>query len=326
MFYSEQSRTSCFYGLRLIAILGIVVLHTGNEILGGGAALCSFFFIVSGFLYVNNDFSFKNYIKYLKKKVFKIFPIYWFCLILYLLFQFLRGHFYIDYDIIPHIFLVQAWFPWGKEMAYLGMAWFLSSLLFCYLFSPLVSLLLKKYKYLSLFAALTIICSIFLYDCWHSPWMTYISPVYRISEYALAMWVRKYLCYKEVRKPAVPILGILWVFIWVGVLHFADNQIVYITANILIVWILYNYSYPAVDMLLGNKPMRMMASYIFFIYLTHNVIGFHIAWFFIGNNTFLVVIISILCGISIGIVYKYVSMLLGEIRKKEYVPKVTSIV
>lgn len=304
----NTSRTSSFYGLRVIAILGIIVSHAGLTILGGGAALCSLFFILSGFLYKEDDFSLRKYKNYVRRKINTIYPMYWFCLFLFFLFEYVRGYdqfSLVGWDFIPHFLLLQAWYPSGKELDYLGMAWFLSSLLFCYLFSPLVSLLLKKYKYQSLFAALTIICSIFLYDCWHSSWMTYISPVYRISEYALAMWVRKYLCYKEVRKSAVPILGILWVSIWGGVLHFAVNQIVYIAANLFIVWVLYNYSYPVLDILLGNKVMRMMTSYIFFIYLTHSVIGFHIAYHFLSTNLFVVILSALLCGISVGVLYQY---------------------
>lgn len=317
-----SSRTSVFYGIRFIAVLGIVFGHAGLTCLGGGTALCSLFFILSGFLYKNEDFCFSNYKKYVNRKLKTIYPMYWFCLILFFIMDYIRGAGglnKIGWDFIPHVLLVQSWFPWGKELTYLGNAWFLSSLVFCYLLSPVVSLFISKYKYTSVALGCLILYSIFINDCWHSSWMTYISPIYRIAEYGLAMWIRRYLCFREVCKSHVPFLGLFVVFLWGLALHFINIHIMIIVVNLLMVWLLYNFSFSYVDKILGNKIMQIIASYIFFIYLTHNIIGFHMAYYFICNNIYVVVLISVLCGIAIGFAYKCISMLMVLIIEKMFI-------
>ena len=51
------TQTAPFQGLRLIGIITIVAGHAGFNLVGGGGNWCTFFFILSGFLYktqINN--------------------------------------------------------------------------------------------------------------------------------------------------------------------------------------------------------------------------------------------------------------------------------
>ena len=128
------NRTISYQGLRLLFFVSIVAGHCGQTICGGGGELCSFFFIISGFLYKYNP----NYWQYLKNKILKIFPIYYICMILLLLGKTYTGHLHIGWDIIPHLLLIQSWLPQFVDSGvyYIGPAWFISSLFFCYLLSP----------------------------------------------------------------------------------------------------------------------------------------------------------------------------------------------
>ena len=133
------TRTAPFQGLRLIGIITIVAGHAGLNLVGGGN-WCTFFFILSGFLYKTQISNWKDYFDYIWHKASRLYPIYWICLFLYLGLAVLRGsisEYSLDRDFIPHFLLLQSWIPAVAAMAYLGPAWFLSSLLFCYCFSLL---------------------------------------------------------------------------------------------------------------------------------------------------------------------------------------------
>ena len=157
------NRTKSYQGLRLLFFVSIVAGHCGHTICGGGGELCSFFFIISGFLYKYNN----DYWKYVKRKIINIFPIYYVCLFILLLGKIYTGHLHLGVDIIPHLLLVQSWLPAFKETShfYLGPAWFISSLLFCYLVSPLCYKLIKQNnKYVAIIMLTVLIIGVHTLD------------------------------------------------------------------------------------------------------------------------------------------------------------------
>jgi peptidoglycan/LPS O-acetylase OafA/YrhL len=141
-------RTLAIQGLRLLFITDIVFGHASHTFLGGGGAECSFFFVVSGFLFAQKPIPYKEY---LWRKAKHIYPPYWICLILLILGFVVKGTIHKlepGWDILPHIFLVQSWIPVidAYFFKYLGTSWFLSSLLFCYIVAPHVYKFVVKFK------------------------------------------------------------------------------------------------------------------------------------------------------------------------------------
>jgi len=141
-----SERTAPFQGLRLIGIITIVAAHAELNLVGG-RNWCTFFFLLSGFLYSAKIENWSDYTQYIKHKVCRLYPIYWFCLALYLLLAVVRGckeQYTIDWDFIPHLFLLQTWVPGIEPFNYLLPSWFLSSLLFCYCASPIAKEIVGK--------------------------------------------------------------------------------------------------------------------------------------------------------------------------------------
>ena len=127
-------------GLRLLGIITIVAGHAGFSLWGGGD-WCAFFFILSGFLYKTEVKNCSDFISYVWHKVKSIYPVYWFCLFAYIALAYIRGNveqYTIGWDLIAHLALLQSWIPCVEAMSYLGLAWFLSSLMFCYCCSPIL--------------------------------------------------------------------------------------------------------------------------------------------------------------------------------------------
>ena len=193
-----QERTIALQGLRILFITDIVFGHASHVFLGGGGAECSFFFVVSGFLYVSKPITYGDY---LRKKLKRIFPPYWICLILLLCGFALKGHLAeqdFGWDIIPHIFLVQSWIPVTDNwyFKYLGTSWFLSSLFFCYIIAPLIYKFvnnLQKWILIQILLTSIIICLILEDTSPYSSWLTYASPFIRGFEFLLGMQVKMWL-------------------------------------------------------------------------------------------------------------------------------------
>ena len=135
-------KTEQFQGLKLLFVLSIVFMHAGMPILGEGADLCSFFFVISGFFYKGETCV--RYRDYMWNKISSMLPLQWMSVILAVVVLHLSVH----WDIIPHLLLLQSYIPEkGFEFFnYNGVAWFLSSLMFCYALSPVVYKVILKIK------------------------------------------------------------------------------------------------------------------------------------------------------------------------------------
>ena len=113
------------------------------NLFSGGNELVSFFFVVSGFLY-RDKLIWK---KYIVKKMLALFPAYWIILLIHCMMSMLGGVNKFTIDIIPYALLVQSWIPQESvfyALKYVGVAWFLYSLLFCYILSPICHRLILR--------------------------------------------------------------------------------------------------------------------------------------------------------------------------------------
>lgn len=307
-----------FQGLRLIALAGIVMGHLGKVWIGGGVELCTFFFILSGFLFKQNNVS--DYWGYIKRKITQIFPVYWLCLALYLLLALLRGNAEqskIGWDIIPHLFLIQSWIPTSDmyAMRYLGLAWFLSSLLFCYFVAPLLYRIMSENRWsILIFPIILVFCRMYAALAPEfSSWITYICPLVRALELAVGMGVGIILrnnAFQSRLRQLVPesfwtngLLCLIAVVMWLLSLHYGWLGSYYWLSHLWVLSILFLFPSNFVDAILGNNVVLFIAKQDMFIYLTHAGIGFHIMFHFFTTNTLVVCCGSFLIGTCIGLAY-----------------------
>lgn len=264
-------RTKAFQGLRLLFFISIVALHCGNPICGNGGQLCSFFFLISGFLYTPKP----SYKSYVKKKILTIFPIYYFCLFLFIFGRMYRGHGHIGWDIIPYLFLVQSWIPQFTYSShyYLGPAWFLSSLIFCYLLSPLCHKFVSNNKCLTILGIPLLIIIIHTIN-WgeKQTWVTYYSPIERLFEYILGMSIGMFIKPVHYRKEPFAGFCLLVTVGYLACIRFLNFWWQFIFIHPIILSMIYLYESVPLNVVFANKLALRMASAGLFIYLSHNAI------------------------------------------------------
>lgn len=265
-------RTIAFQGLRFLFIADIVFGHAAHTFLGGGGAECSFFFVVSGFLFTLKPIPNKEY---LWRKAKHIYPPYWICMALLLLGFVVKGTWdKLDFgwDFVPHLLLVQSWIPVTDDwfFKYLGPSWFLSSLLFCYIIAPLLyKFVNRQNKYILLQILLTsiIICFILEDTSAYASWLTYASPIIRGFEFLLGMQVKmllKDIPYKESRFTYLtPILLIAYI----AILRYTHWGYHYSFLHAFIIGWLWVFRSRITNITLGNKAMLRLADASIYIYL-----------------------------------------------------------
>lgn len=265
-------RTIALQGLRILFITDIVFGHSSHGFLGGGGAECSFFFVVSGFLYVNKP---NTYHDYLWKKIKHIFPPYWICLVILLCGFALKGHLVehgFGWDIIPHIFLVQSWIPVTDSwyFKYLGTSWFISSLLFCYIIAPPIYHLVnsfKKWMLLQILLTSIIICFILEDVSPYALWLTYASPVIRVFEFLLGMQVKMWLNDIPYKESRLAYLTPVILFLYIVILRYTNWGLHYSFFHAFVIGYLWLFRSHITNVVCGNKVILRLADASIFIYL-----------------------------------------------------------
>lgn len=196
-------------GLRVISMLIIFMWHCGYSNFKAGIPV-TFFFILSGFL---SYITYKDKkeesiviasIDYCKIKLKRIYPIH---LITFLISVPLRIKIILNnfgkeiIVMITHLLLIQSIIPITHfYFNYNESAWYVSTLMFCYLFTQILVKIINKIQnmnkklFKSIFLLLvTLVVQIVLYKVFNntklSQWFLYISPFYRILDYFMGMLV-----------------------------------------------------------------------------------------------------------------------------------------
>ena len=265
-------RTLALQGLRFLFITDIVFGHAGNMFLGGGGVECSFFFVVSGFLFTLKPLPYKEY---LWRKVKHIYPPYWICLALLLMGFFVKGTWdKLDFgwDIIPHLFLIQSWIPVKDAwfFKYLGPSWFLSSLLFCYAIAPFLYKCVNSYKKWIIHQVIltsVLICIVLENTSPYASWLTYASPIIRSLEFLLGMQLKmllKVVPYKESQFALfTPILLIVYIAI-LGYTHWGYH---YSFIHAFVIGWLWMFRSRITNVVCGNYVILRLADASLYIYL-----------------------------------------------------------
>ena len=271
-------RTLPIQGFRVLLMMGIVLLHTyGNKpVFGGGNELVSFFFVVSGFLYRDKLI----WQKYIVKKMLALFPAYWIVLLIHCMMSMLGGVNKFTVDIIPYALLIQSWIPQESvfyALKYVGVAWFLSSLLFCYILSPICyrvilrffsnrSLPLMIFFYLCVLACMELDKSFSL-----GGWLAYISPLVRLFEYLMGMCLWSAIKDKQQvhltkRKD---LLAIFFVIAYFGFIYFQILGCGTSIIHVLLIAFIFLFDSNLIKLFFANKWIVWVSSYIMFVYLSH---------------------------------------------------------
>ena len=196
-------------GLRVISMLIIFMWHCGYSNFKAGIPV-TFFFILSGFL---SYITYKDKkeesiviasIDYCKLKLKRIYPIH---LITFLISVPLRIKIILNnfgkeiIVMITHLLLIQSIIPITHfYFNYNESAWYVSTLMFCYLFTQILVKIINKIQnmnkklFKSIFLLLvTLVVQTVLYKVFNntklSQWFLYISPFYRILDYFMGMLV-----------------------------------------------------------------------------------------------------------------------------------------
>ena len=214
----KTNRAEQLQFLRFIAFLFIFMWHANAYHLGfmpstGAGAMCavSFFFILSGFVTgyssYNNEqkLGIKEIKKEMWKKIKRFYPLYIGITLFSIVFSTLpgeiathnlRGTLSSTLQLAKNTLLIQSWFP-SKYFAFVSGGWFLSTLMFLYLFNvPLRVLLNKigknKFRYLILILMFIVTISLAVCYCYavrslNAEFYNYVFPISRLGEYISGM-------------------------------------------------------------------------------------------------------------------------------------------
>lgn len=302
-------RTVVFQGLRLIGIVTIVAAHAGLSLVGGGN-WCTFFFVLSGFLFHDSIGTVQEYGQYLWRKASRLYPIYWFCLALYLLLAVVRGceqQYTLHWDFIAHFLLIQTWLPGIDPMAYLAVAWFLSALLFCYLVAPLIYKIVDKSKY-AILLFISVIITFYAFNA-----NGYLSPLFRLCEYAIGMWLFRWLCKgKKQRKEPFAGLILLAVLSLLALLRYGVPIWSNIPLFALLIYGVYMFQSDILRSILGNRFIVWLSKSDMVIYLTHAGIGFHLVYYFLSFHAAIATLGSIVIGVVIRLSFEWIQRMMEK--------------
>lgn len=270
------NRTSSFQGLRVLFILSIIFMHAGMKVFGEGGELCSFFFVVSGFLLAGKDV---QTVSYARKKLWAMYPVYLIFLVVYVALDSLfTRHVAIQPNIVPHLLLLQSWTPRFYPINNLGPAWFLSSLMFCYVCAPTINRWIGKQSKRKQSTILVVLAAVFLVHFFPPvkrlfsgdgyTWLIYFSPVFRLIEYTMGLVLGWILRGSPCRKDCTAVsLLVLILYGWCIYAQVLGNK----TTLLHLGFIAYAYCYRSVviNAVLGNRVMKWLARYSLFFYLGH---------------------------------------------------------
>lgn len=201
----KKRKLNSITGLKVICLFGIFIWHCGLISAPDlGARCCEAFFVISGFLgayqhHHNYKYTIDETINTAKRKLLAVYPLHLvtFLLAALLLLPNIKTWFDIKYNVVSaiiNLLLLQSWFS-KMIFSYNGVSWFLSSLLFCYTFTPFLSKVILKAKRYSrgpeilfllifIIRILSEIFTIMFPDLFQ--YSVHTNPIVRLLEYFLA--------------------------------------------------------------------------------------------------------------------------------------------
>ncbi len=334
---SNQKKILSLQGLRAVMFFLIFFFHSdlyldryfvfNRFFIGGGCLAVSVFFVLSGFvtgLSNKKVHSISEYIYYIKNKIGKFYLSHLIFLILsiplsyYFFLHEIKGKVSLILDLV----LMQSWVSDSAVWrSYNGLAWFLSTLLFCYLMVPVAQYLFdkicegKQKKYLVLIMIQAFIISLmlcFVIQVNVEYWLYAFPPVRLLDFYSGYVLAKIYMEHDLIRTEKVgaqkyTIFEVL-LFVNMVILMFAypfvnvglRRQALYFPFSLCIVY-LFAIGKGRVSKILSMKWVEGIGNNSFYYYISHQVI---LKWVFkiyertpfIANRSFLIdFLLVILC-------------------------------
>ncbi len=265
----------------------------------------TFFFILSGFLVGRRYDSIESWKSFYGRRIARIFPLHWLALAGMIVVDLVLMHkFHYGWDLPLHVVLLQSWVP--DETVYYNYSihsWFLSSMLFCVIATPLLLKFFARISQRITCALMTVICiaiasaSVIASEQLISYF--YVFPVFRLADYSLGI-----LLGRAMRNCATPTLSpikataielaSLVVFAGFIALHASGNSIALKLENAPLWWIpmllliacftMVNGQEGLIGKLLTLRPFIWLGEISFEIYilqkLVNNLFCYAVAPFF----------------------------------------------
>lgn len=153
----------------------------------------TFFFMLSGFLVTYKHETLNSVKSFYSRRLWRIFPLHWLVLVAMILLDLAVIHrFHYGWDLPLHVTLLQSWIPYKSiHYNYSIHSWFLSSLMFCVLATPLLLKVIKKLRLKMVLVLALVACAIVIvlntvplgFDTSYC----YVCPLTRLVDYALGM-------------------------------------------------------------------------------------------------------------------------------------------
>ena len=207
------NKTNQLQFFRFVAFLFVYLYHSlGWNIVAfpyenSGACSVGLFFVLSGWLTgffaleKKHDITVKNIFFYVKKKIYKFYPLYFICTIFSVIFSglpnLIASHDFTNarimvIELMKHLCLIQSWFS-KNYFCFSGVGWFLSTIMFLYIFNIPIAAALnyinrcrKKYAILGIsFIVIYIFTTIYCYYAYNYnvEYWGYVFPPSRLGEY-----------------------------------------------------------------------------------------------------------------------------------------------
>ena len=182
---------------RTLLLLVVVIYHCDQQwLMEPTKAAVSIFFISSGFLlsmrHPVERFSWSGWKRFVLHSASKLYPLQWLGLAILLLFQWIFIVPKVDASLLAHVALVQSWIPVREIFfGYNGHAWFLASLLFCYLCYPLLNYLAHRTRLWQQCLFMAVVTVVFAVSLPHTTGaqreFLYVFPLIRVWDFVLGI-------------------------------------------------------------------------------------------------------------------------------------------
>ena len=253
------------------------------------------FFMLSGFLVAYKRSDIDSCKQFYWRRLKRLFPLHWIALAGMIVLDLALMHkFHYGWDLPLHVLLLQSWVP--SEAVFYNYSihsWFLSSLLFAVLVTPL---LFKFFNYANrklawgvvLAACVVVVAANLVADeHWHS--YLYVCPLARLVDYALGMMLGVTL--RELSKPhsisffraSVHEIVPLVVLAAFGMFHASGNVLALSLESSALWWLpvslllvtctIFNHREGAVGTLLTLKPLQWLGELSFEIYILQKLVN-----------------------------------------------------
>lgn len=333
---TEKLKLNGIAGLKFIAVLLMFYWHSEltnviPSIMEFGARGCEFLFVVSGFLVAYNykrkhDNIFKETICYSSKKFIKVWPLH--LLTAIVMFFFVIEQFTVGDlpSLIMNIFLLQSWHnDFSIIMGFNGVSWFLSSIMFCYLLTPILVKLCKNYKIsVVCFLVLAIIRVVFdryIHNLGEISRIIKLHtfPIVRLTEFLMGMLLCPLFLQLNNKinwnkKLKIILFSIFEITVLAGLIV-CMQKVDFTRAEFVVLMALVTFTFAfdggVISKLFSFQPFKFLSSIQFEFYILHAIILriFESIWFYNLNmprtNIYVYIIDAIALGVLIGVCFLY---------------------